>query len=58
MLFTLQVCANNAECENTEGSFQCNCREGFKKASNGESCIGKSNLVYITSIIQSLSFCS
>ena len=32
-------CATNADCQNTVGSFQCNCRTGF--AGNGFTCTSK-----------------
>ena len=31
-------------CNNTEGSFRCNCEEGFRLDSDGATCIGKTFL--------------
>ena len=36
-----QVCALNAECQNTEGSYRCNCKDGFTEAADGRNCNGE-----------------
>ena len=32
-------CDENADCENNEGSYDCNCKNGF--SGNGKTCSGK-----------------
>ena len=34
-------CHHTMSCSNTEGSFECGCRNGHTPSSNGQSCIGK-----------------
>ena len=34
------ACPANSKCENTEGAFECNCKEGFQKNVYG-ACEGK-----------------
>ncbi|CAG0918165.1 unnamed protein product [Notodromas monacha] len=36
-----QVCSRSSECENTIGSYRCNCKQGFKQGEDGRTCIGK-----------------
>jgi len=36
------VCAMNARCENTRGSFNCVCRHGFRLDVESSACIGES----------------
>lgn len=43
-LFT-QICSNNAVCENTPGSYHCNCKDGFKETNSGRSCVGKGSFI-------------
>ena len=38
------VCDGNADCENTDGSFNCVCKLGFMISRNGQSCEGKALL--------------
>ena len=35
----LATCAVDAECKNTVGSFECQCKQGFK--GDGEFCLGE-----------------
>ncbi|XP_077539840.1 uncharacterized protein LOC144152446 [Haemaphysalis longicornis] len=34
-----RVCCFNSECINTPGSYECQCRPGFEKGANGQTCI-------------------
>ncbi|XP_035208935.1 fibulin-1-like [Stegodyphus dumicola] len=34
-----QVCSSVSECVNTQGSYECICKEGFRKADDGKNCI-------------------
>ncbi len=36
----MTACASNGHCQNTEGSFICNCEPGFILSSTGEQCNG------------------
>lgn len=36
------ICGNEKVCQNLEGSYMCNCKEGFQK--NEDSCEGKPEL--------------
>ena len=38
------VCHDNATCQDTVGSFKCNCNEGF--AGDGQDCEGKELTVF------------
>ena len=38
-------CDENAECNNTIGSFQCNCNYGF--SGDGVNCTGTYSFVYV-----------
>ncbi|KAI0239913.1 hypothetical protein LSAT2_009363, partial [Lamellibrachia satsuma] len=37
-------------CVNTDGSFQCSCRDGFKLSDNKLSCEGKSHTIRISDV--------
>ena len=36
------MCTIDSTCENTPGSFRCNCKQGFQTAEDGRFCKGKS----------------
>ena len=38
-------CGNNATCNNTEGSFNCSCKQGFER--HGLNCPGKIVLPFL-----------
>ena len=42
MLYGGTVCTIDSTCENTPGSFRCNCKQGFQTAEDGRFCKGKS----------------
>lgn len=39
-------CRNNSMCENSEGSFECPCVDGYEPATSGDSCEGSVILHY------------
>ena len=43
--------AHNEECQNTNGSFTCICKEGFRRANTIQQCLGKCLLLYCISFI-------
>lgn len=43
----LASCAQDAECKNTEGSFRCECKEGFN--GDGEFCLGEFEYIILLS---------
>ena len=44
----ISVCDENANCTDTEGSFNCNCNDGY--TGNGTHCEGKNIYITIESI--------
>lgn len=42
--FRGQVCASNSECINTQGSYACNCNDGFRANDADKSCQGETPL--------------
>lgn len=45
-VFPKQICSNTAVCENTEGSYRCNCKKGFKHKADGLACEGKDDYFF------------
>ena len=51
LLLDFDECVNEMDnncaqmCQNTNGSYSCECRDGYSLASNGYSCYGKSTLM-------------
>ena len=44
---TLNNCTDSDKmiCQNTMGSYNCSCEEGYSLDNNGETCVGKYNTV-------------
>ena len=40
------ICSAFANCTNSEGSYECTCKEGF--TGDGKTCQGKNNVLFIT----------
>lgn len=47
------ICGKEKVCQNLEGSYICNCKEGFQK--NGDSCEGKPDLHIKTMLVSKYS---
>lgn len=39
-IYSGQICSINAQCENTPGSYRCECKEGFLSSNEGRTCEG------------------